>query len=117
MILPDAANSASSPADERPLTRTETDSPVASFIWEATVRFQISSYRRSSSPDSPARAELGFLPRRRAPADPHRDRLPGGVLHLGGDGALPDQLVQAQLVAGQPGPGRARLPPPPTSAR
>ena len=25
--------------------------PVASVIWEATVRFQISSYRRSSSPD------------------------------------------------------------------
>ena len=43
MILPDAPNSASSPAVERPLTRTETDSPVASFIWEATVRFQISS--------------------------------------------------------------------------
>ena len=25
--------------------------PVASVIWEATVRFQISSYRRSSSPE------------------------------------------------------------------
>ena len=31
------------PAEERPDTRTETDSPVASFICEATVRFQISS--------------------------------------------------------------------------
>ena len=27
----------------RPATRTDTDSPVASFIWEATVRFQTSS--------------------------------------------------------------------------
>ena len=65
--MPEAANSASSPADERPLTRTETDSPVASFIWEATVRFQISSYRRSSSPDSPARAACGGV-RKRSPA-------------------------------------------------
>jgi hypothetical protein len=67
MILPDAPNSASSPADERPLTRTETDSPTASFIWEATVRFQISSYSRSSSPDSPARAAAGGV-RKRSPA-------------------------------------------------
>ncbi len=52
MILPDAANSASSLADEVPVIRTLTDSPVASFIWEATVRFQISSYSRNSSPDS-----------------------------------------------------------------
>ena len=43
MTLPDAPNSARSPADERPATRTDTDSPVASFIWEATVRFQTSS--------------------------------------------------------------------------
>ena len=43
MIFPDAPNSASSPAEERPDTRTDTDSPVASFICEATVRFQISS--------------------------------------------------------------------------
>src|ERR1700744_1752808 len=32
--------------------------PVASVIWEATVRFQISSYRRSSSPDRPLPAGL-----------------------------------------------------------
>ena len=38
-----------------------------------------------------------------AAGDPDRDRLPDRVLHLGGDRALPDQLVQAQLVAGQPG--------------
>ncbi len=56
MILPDAPNSASSPLLDRPVTRTETDSPVASFICEATVRFHTSSYSRSSSPDSPVRA-------------------------------------------------------------
>ena len=54
MILPDAPNSASSPAEERPAILTETDSPIASFICDATVRFQTSSYSRSSSPDSPA---------------------------------------------------------------
>ncbi len=43
MIFPDAPNSASSPAEVRPDTRTDTDSPVASFIWDATVRFQTSS--------------------------------------------------------------------------
>ena len=45
MILPEAPNSARPRpgGGERPATRTETDSPVASFIWEATVRFQISS--------------------------------------------------------------------------
>ena len=59
MILPDAPNSASSPAEDRPATRTD-------------------------------------------------DRLAGGVLHLRGDRALPDQLVQAQFVAGQAGlPGSA----------
>ena len=52
MILPLAPNSARSPAVEVPATRTETDSPVASFICEATVRCQISSYRRRSSEDS-----------------------------------------------------------------
>ena len=34
---------ARSPAVDVPATRTEIDSPVASFIWEATVRCQISS--------------------------------------------------------------------------
>ena len=52
MILPLAPNSARSPAVELPATRTETDSPVASFICEATVRCQISSYSRRSSEDS-----------------------------------------------------------------
>ncbi len=36
-------------------------------------------------------------------ADADRDRLAGRVLHLRGDRALPDQLVEAELVAGQPG--------------
>ena len=43
MTLPVEPNSARSPALGVPATRTETDSPVASFICEATVRFQISS--------------------------------------------------------------------------
>ena len=50
--VPDAPNSASSPELDRPATRTETDSPVASFICEATVRFHTRSYSRSSSPVS-----------------------------------------------------------------
>ena len=37
------------------------------------------------------------------PADADGHRLAGGVLHLRGDGALPDQLVEPELVAGQPG--------------
>ena len=52
MILPDAPNSTFSPVADCPATRTVTDSPVASFICEATVRFHTRSYRRSSSPDS-----------------------------------------------------------------
>ena len=36
-------------------------------------------------------------------ADPHRDRLPDGVLHLRGDRAHPDQLVEPELLAGQAG--------------
>ena len=52
MTLPVAPNSARSLPVEVPATRTETDSPVASFICEATVRCQISSYRRRSSEDS-----------------------------------------------------------------
>ncbi len=42
-----------SPAVARPRTRTATDSPVASFICEATVRFQTSSYSRNWSPLRP----------------------------------------------------------------
>ncbi len=52
MTLPVAPNSARSPAVEVPATRTDTDSPVASFICEATVRCQISSYSRRLSEDS-----------------------------------------------------------------
>ncbi len=47
MILPEAENSASRPSDERPATLTVTDWPTASFICEATVRIQISSYSRN----------------------------------------------------------------------
>ncbi len=43
MTLPVALNSASRPSADRPPTFTVTDCPTASFIWEATVRFQISS--------------------------------------------------------------------------
>jgi hypothetical protein len=44
MVLPEVANSASlpEPAATAP-SRTWTLSPTASFIWEATVRFQTSS--------------------------------------------------------------------------
>ena len=56
MTRPLAENSASCPAatpsGTAAVRRTCALVPVASFIWEATVRFQISSYRRSSSPDS-----------------------------------------------------------------
>ena len=38
-------------------------------------------------------------------AEPDRDRVAGGVLHLGSDGAHPDQLVEPELVAGQTGLG------------
>ena len=43
---------------------------------------------------------------RRGRVDLDRDRQPFGVLHLGGDGPHPDQLVQPELVTGQPGLGR-----------
>ena len=36
-------------------------------------------------------------------ADPDADRLALGVLHLGGDGPLPDQLVQPGVIAVQAG--------------
>jgi len=74
MILPEAPNSATRPgvvwagcapdpttvigsaAGAWPRMRTATDSPVASFICEATVRFQTRSYSRSWSPDRPVAA-------------------------------------------------------------
>lgn len=43
IVLPDALNSASRPSAARPPIFTVTEFPVASFIWEATVRFQMSS--------------------------------------------------------------------------
>jgi hypothetical protein len=43
MLLPLAANTASSPSDDDAPMRTCTDCPVASDICEATVRFQTSS--------------------------------------------------------------------------
>ncbi len=49
MTVPDAPNSAFSPADESPAIRSETVWPFASAICEATVLIQISSYRRCSS--------------------------------------------------------------------
>ena len=59
MTLPLAPNSARSPAVDVPATRTDTDSPVASFICEATVRCQISSYSRRSSEDRRVPGHLG----------------------------------------------------------
>lgn len=43
MVLPEAENSAFRPSLERPPILTVTLLPTASFIWDATVRFQISS--------------------------------------------------------------------------
>ena len=40
--------------------------------------------------------------------DLDRDREAFGVLHLGGDGAHPDELVQPELVTGEPGLGRGQ---------
>ena len=58
--------------------------------------------------DRPARAgELHRLAGGRVGADAQRDRLALGVLHLRRDGALPDELVQPGLVAGQAGPAAA----------
>jgi hypothetical protein len=53
IVRPVALNSTASPALDVPPTFTLTDSPTASFIWDATVRCQISSYSRNSSPRSP----------------------------------------------------------------
>ena len=43
MVRPLAENTASRPSAAVPPSRTVTDSPRASLIWEATVRIQISS--------------------------------------------------------------------------
>ena len=51
-------------------------------------------------PEAPNSASSPELER---PGDPDRDRLAGRVLHLRGHRALPDQLVEPQLVAGQAG--------------
>ncbi len=40
---PEAEKTTSSPVAAAPPIRTDTDWPTASFIWEATVRIQISS--------------------------------------------------------------------------
>ena len=52
MVRPVVENSAFSPVDDVPAMRTVSDWPRASVICEATVRCQISSYSRSSSPPS-----------------------------------------------------------------
>ncbi len=46
------------------------------------------------------------LGRGRLAEDPDRHRLTGRVLHLRCHGPLPDQVIEAELVAGQAGPGR-----------
>jgi hypothetical protein len=52
--LPEAANTAVPWSSVSAEIRTLVRRPVAFFIWEARVRFQISSYRRySSSPRAP----------------------------------------------------------------
>ena len=53
-------------------------------------------------PDAPNSARS---PAEDVPADPDRDGLAGGVRHLRRHGALPHQVVQALLVAGQAVPG------------
>ena len=45
--------------------------------------------------------ELDRLVGAAAAGEPDADRLPDRVGHLRGDGPLPDQLVEAELVAGQ----------------
>ena len=64
IVLPDALNSASRPS-RRAAADLDGDRllPTASFIWEATVRFQISSYSRNWSPVRPVSAGV----RKRSP--------------------------------------------------
>jgi len=45
--------------------------------------------------------ELRAAPVGARPGDAHRDGLPARVRHLRGDGALPDQFVELELVAGE----------------
>ena len=49
ITVPDAPNSAFSPDDDVPAMRSDTVWPAASFICDAIVRIQISSYSASSS--------------------------------------------------------------------
>src|SRR5262249_61450757 len=95
MILPEAENSASRPSAERPLTLTVTDWPTASFIWEATVRIQISSYSRNWSPLRPVSAG-------------GRKRAPGGG---GAPWASSAVFALAAQGGGARGGARARLAP------
>ena len=55
--------------------------------------------------DLAARAELGDLTVGGGALDADGDGLTDGVLHLGGDGALPDELVEAELGPRQAGLG------------
>ena len=50
-----------------------------------------------------ARAEDHVAAVGRSATEADGDRVADGVLHLGGDGAHPDQLVEAELLAGQAG--------------
>ena len=62
MTVPEAPNSTGRAAPSTvatPVSRTWALVPVASDICEATVRFQMRSYRRSSSPDSDRAASSG----------------------------------------------------------
>ena len=52
MVRPVAENSTSSPVVDRPLMVTFMDVPLASAIWQATVRFQMRSYSLNSSASS-----------------------------------------------------------------
>jgi len=52
MVRPDVVNTTASPAEDSPAIRTDTVVPTASAICEASVRCQISSYRRNSSDES-----------------------------------------------------------------
>ncbi len=65
ITVPDAPNSAVSLALDSPAIRSETVCPCASFICEAIVRIQISSYRACSSGESSERTSCGV--RKRSP--------------------------------------------------